>query len=60
MSISINEYRERVIALFKSGQATEEQWQEMAQAVLESSESGSGSTMLIDLAVDPDLLNEEQ
>lgn len=36
--MSIIEYKERVIDLFQSGRASVEQWREMAQAVLDSSE----------------------
>ncbi len=48
--MSITEYKERVIDLFQSGKATVEQWREMAQAVLDSSEDHD-STPLIDSVV---------
>ncbi len=37
--MNINDYKNKVIDLFKSGKATDEQWGEMANAVLEASES---------------------
>lgn len=36
--MQIDEYERRVIELFKSGSATDEQWQEMAACVLGASE----------------------
>jgi hypothetical protein len=36
--MNIDEYKQKVIDLFKSGTATEEQWQEMAASVLLNSE----------------------
>jgi len=38
--MTVDEYKARVIAHFKSGDATDEQWEELAQAVLVVSESG--------------------
>jgi hypothetical protein len=35
--MNVQQYKERVIALFKSGSATDEQWNEMASAVLHAS-----------------------
>ena len=40
--MTITEYMDAVIALFKSGKATENQWREMANAVLRMSESEHG------------------
>ena len=36
--MTINEYKDKVIELFKSGKATEEQYEEMAESVLYMSE----------------------
>ncbi len=38
--MKINEYKQKVIALFRSGNATEEQWEEMTTAVSIVSERG--------------------
>jgi len=38
--MTINEYKDKVIQLFKSGNATEEQWDELAEAILYHSENG--------------------
>ena len=38
--MTITEYKKAVIALFQSGEATIEQWEEMASAVLYISEQG--------------------
>ena len=37
--MDIEEYRAKVISLFRSGEATESHWQEMASAILEVSEN---------------------
>ncbi len=51
--MSVDEYKTRVIRLFKSGEATQEQWDEMAAAVLDASEM-HGSMVAIDEAVYPE------
>lgn len=53
LDMNIHEYRNAVIKLFKSGNAAKEQWDEMAAAVLDASET-HGSTEAIDAAVYPD------
>lgn len=50
-SMSISEYREAVIVLFKSGNATDDQWRQMAQAVLLLSEGECQETCAIDSVV---------
>lgn len=40
--MDVKEYKAKVIDLFRSGRATEEQWQEMASVVLWASEYGTG------------------
>jgi len=40
--MSIDEYKTAVVELFKSGRASDEQWEEMAQVVLDSSERDGG------------------
>jgi hypothetical protein len=52
--MNIDEYKQKVIDLFKSRIATEEQWQEMASVVLAASESNCDATRHIDAAVYPD------
>lgn len=47
----IDKYKAAVIARLRSGEATEEEWQEVAQAVLESSENFGYRTRTIDIAV---------
>ncbi len=51
--MDISEYKRRVIELFKSGNATEEMWQEMAMLVLYASEDEDSSyrTEAIDKAI---------
>lgn len=49
--MNIDEYMEKVIALFKSGKATESQYREMAKCVLNESESEGGNTEQIDKIV---------
>jgi hypothetical protein len=44
--MTISEYKNIIIDLFKCGRATPIQWEEMAQAVLEASEAGK--TPMID------------
>lgn len=44
--MDINEYKQRVIALFKSGNAADEQWNEMADAVLRCVENGDGCEVI--------------
>lgn len=48
--MNVDEYKRKVILLFASGQATKEQWDEMANAVLHISES-SDEVPNIDMAV---------
>jgi hypothetical protein len=52
--MNIREYQDAVIALFKSGKATDEMWVEMANAVLSASESFSDAVPAIDVAVGAD------
>lgn len=52
------EYKNRVIELFKSGKATEEQYAEMANAVLDLSEADYTDTKAIDLIVDPESVRD--
>jgi hypothetical protein len=58
--MTVDEYKEKVISLFKSGKATEAQWEEMAIAVLEESERTWGNTDEIDRVIDPDCLIDEE
>lgn len=53
----MDKYEQRIIDLFKSGRATEEQWKEMAGAVLNQSEE-YGSTDAIDAAIFPCLAGD--
>jgi len=53
--MNIDEYKEKVIQLFRSGKATEEQYKDMAEAVLNMSESESGCVLSIDAAIFVDL-----
>ncbi len=50
--MDIGEYKDGVIALFRSGNASAEQWDEMAHAVLSCSENDD-SVPLIDTVVTP-------
>ena len=51
--MTIVEYKDAVITLFQSGRATDEQWREMANAVLWISESECGDeTNAIDAAIE--------
>lgn len=52
--MTITEYKRRVIELFKSGRATEEQWQEMANAVMCASEDYYEAVPEIDATVQPE------
>lgn len=55
--MNIMEYKDKVIDLFKSGKATEKQWNEMATAVLEISESDQAYIVMdIDNKIDPHFL----
>ena len=49
--MDIEEYKTKVIEWFKSGKATAKQYDEMALAVLNASETNSFNTMYIDLAI---------
>lgn len=49
--MNIDKYKSKVIELFKSGNATEEQWDEMAAAILNSSESVPEYVEKIDRAI---------
>ena len=51
--MTTEEYKTKVIALFKSGEATDEQYKEMAEAVLELSEEDMYKTKAIDDIADP-------
>lgn len=42
--MEVREYKDRVIALFRSGRATEDQWEEMATAVRNLSEDYDGAS----------------
>ena len=50
--MNINDYKNKVVELFKSGKATDEQWAEMATAVLESSESQNKTTFMINKQIE--------
>lgn len=52
--MNIDEYRYKVIELFKSGNATDAQWGEMANSVLETSERDGKTTFQIDNDIDPE------
>jgi len=52
--MTIEEYKAKVIALFKSGKATDEQYKEMAEAVLKLSEDDMYETRAIDEIADPE------
>lgn len=52
--MTINEYKEAVKKLFRSGTATHSQWEEMATAVLSASEGGDGGARNIDKVVLPE------
>jgi len=47
------EYKDKAIELFKSGKATEEQWQELGEALLYVSESCGEKIEAIDNTIDP-------
>ncbi len=49
--MDIGTYKELVIDLFKSGKATEDQWNEMAGAVLWISENDGHEVLAIDRAI---------
>lgn len=51
--MDIGEYKNKVIDLFKSGKATDEQWQELGKAVLKVSETWCDETTAIDKIIDP-------
>jgi hypothetical protein len=46
--MDISEYKRKVIDLFKSGKATDEQWQQMAEMVLFASENDCEAVCEID------------
>ena len=53
--MDIQEYKNKVIEHFKSGKATNEQWAEMADAILHVSETNScKKVFMIDMAIDPE------
>ena len=53
--MNIDEYKNKVIELFKSGKATDEQWAEMADAVLTVFESnGYKKVHMIDIEICPE------
>lgn len=47
--MNIDEYKAAVIALFKSGNATDEQWEEMASCILCASEGSDGTDAIDDV-----------
>lgn len=49
--MTISEYRAKVIELFRSGQATPSQWEEMANAVLHFSETEYEAVDAIDAEI---------
>lgn len=51
--MGIDEYKARVKELFTSGQPTQAQWEEMAEAILKASEDGHPPMTEIDKAVLP-------
>jgi len=52
--MTTEEYKIKVITLFKSGKATDEQYKEMAEAVLKLSEDDIYGTRAIDEIADPE------
>lgn len=50
------EYMNKAIALFKSGEATEKQWEELGYAILHESENGS--TPMISASIIPEANQE--
>ena len=57
--MNVVEYKQAVIGLFQCGNATPEQWEEMATAVLQASESGDYECVAaIDETIDPDAIRE--
>jgi len=52
--MTCKEYKQKIIELFKSGNVTKEQWDEMAEAVLIMSENYSNDTYHIDSVIDPE------
>ncbi len=52
--MNIGEYKNKVIELFKSGKATDEQWQELGKAILKVSETWCDETTAIDKTIDPE------
>ena len=57
--MNIDEYKNKVIALFKSGKATEEQWQELGKAILKVSETWCDETTAIDKTIEPEYFEME-
>ena len=55
--ITNEEYKAKVIELFKAGRPTDEQWNEMADAVLVAAETDSEYSTIscITLTIEPDL-----
>jgi hypothetical protein len=51
--MNVDIYAQKVIELFKSGTATDKQWEEMAYSVLAMSEGDPESTEDIDKIVNP-------
>ena len=49
--MTITEYKQKVIDLFKSGKATQAQWEEMAESVLSASENEVSGVPEIDRTV---------
>jgi hypothetical protein len=52
--MTIQEYKRAVLDLFRSGRATDEQWQEMAECVLWTSEHGLEFVTAIDAVCCPE------
>jgi len=57
--MNIEEYKKKVIDLFKSGKATDKQWEELGVAMLWASESAPEMIDEIDKAIDPDYFEME-
>ncbi len=57
--MNIGEYKNMVIDLFKNGKATDEQWQELGEAILKVSETWCDETTAIDKIIDPEWFEVE-
>ena len=57
--MNIGEYKNKVIDLFKSGKATDEQWRELGEAVLKVSETWCDEITAIDKTIEPEYFEME-